>query len=148
MTEALYERGFRRFLCGGAVGFDTVAASCVLELRESRPDARLILALPCEDQAFHWTPGERSLYRDIREKADRAIVLSDHYYNGCMMVRNRFMAYHASFCVAYWLGTASGGTASTVRLALRKGMPVLNIAIPEEVRVFLRDTRERIPLPF
>ncbi len=148
VIEALYERGFRRFICGGATGFDTVAASCVLIQRERLPDLRLILALPCGDQDARWTDGEKSLYRGIRERADQVVVLAERYYNGCMMARNRFMADHASYCVAYWNGSPSGGTASTVGIAVRKGIPVLNLAVADEVRLFIRDTAERVPLPF
>ncbi|MBR5344450.1 MAG: DUF1273 family protein [Clostridia bacterium] len=148
VAEGLYERGFRRFLCGGATGFDTLAASAVLILKQRRPDAQLILVFPCEDQEKSWKPHEQALYRSIREQADRVIVLADHYYNGCMMTRNRFMVDHAAFCVAYWKDTSTGGTISTIRLALRRGLPVLNIAVPEETRLFLRDTDLLRPLPF
>ena len=45
-----YSNGYRTFLCGGARGFDTLAAQEVLRFRESCPDVRLVLALPCADQ--------------------------------------------------------------------------------------------------
>ena len=148
VIEGLYERGFRRFLCGGATGFDTLAASAVLILKQRKPDARLILVLPCEDQDQSWKPHERALYRSIREQADRVFVLSPHYYNGCMMTRNRFLVDHAAFCVAYWKGASTGGTLSTIRLALRRRLPVLNLAVPEEAQRFLRETAALDPLPF
>lgn len=45
------------YYAGGAVGFDTVAAKCVLRLREKYPQVRLRLVLPCsnEEQTRKWT---------------------------------------------------------------------------------------------
>ena len=148
VIEGLYDRGFRRFLCGGATGFDTLAASAVLILKRRRPDARLILVIPCEGQEHGWKTHEQALYRSIREQADRVIVLAEHYYTGCMMTRNRFMVDHAAFCVAYWKDASTGGTLSTIRLALRRRLPVLNLAVPEEAQRFLRETAALDPLPF
>ena len=47
-------RGARRFLAGGAMGFDTLAALCVLELKAEFPDIRLELILPCRNQMQRW----------------------------------------------------------------------------------------------
>ena len=41
-----YSNGYRRFMCGGALGFDTIAALQVLELKKVHPDIRLILVIP------------------------------------------------------------------------------------------------------
>ena len=35
---------------GGALGFDTLAAQTVLDMKKEYPQLRLILVLPCEDQ--------------------------------------------------------------------------------------------------
>ena len=148
VIEGLYARGYRRFLCGGATGFDTLAASAVLILKQQKPDAQLILVLPCEGQDSSWKPHEQVLYRSIREQADRVLVLAEHYYTGCMMTRNRFLVDHAAFCVAYWKDTSTGGTISTIRLALRRNLPILNLAVPGETRAFLKETASLYPLPF
>ena len=147
VIDALYSRGFRRFICGGAMGFDTMAASVVLQKkRDGLADLSLMLALPCEDQAKGWAETDAQLYREIREQADRLIVLSPRYYPGCMIVRNRFMVDHAALCVAF-LCTAKGGTAGTVRYAVREGLPVLNLAVADEVSAFLAGG-DNVPLPF
>ena len=41
-----YEKGCRRFVTGGALGFDTYAAREVLRFRISHPDVSLVLFLP------------------------------------------------------------------------------------------------------
>ena len=146
VAASLYDQGFRTFICGGATGFDTLAASCVSRLRESRPDMRLVLALPCLDQTRGWAETDLDLYNGLVEQADRVLMLAPHYYPGCMMVRNRFMVDHAGFCVAY-LNGRRGGTASTIGYALQKKLPVLNLAVEAEVLRFLQEN-EREPLPF
>ena len=52
--EEAYKNGYRRFMCGGALGFDTIAALQVLDSRKEHPDIKLILAIPCLDQAKRW----------------------------------------------------------------------------------------------
>ena len=42
----LVEKGVTVFYCGGAEGFDTLAAEAVLRAREKNPQIRLYLALP------------------------------------------------------------------------------------------------------
>ena len=148
VVRTLYDRGFRYFLCGGATGFDTLAASCVLQMRSEGKDACLCLAVPCRDQARGWSESDLGLYRLHLQEADHVFLLSSHYYTGCMLVRDRFMVDHAGFCVAY-MEEAAGGTAFTIRCAIRRGLPVLNIAIPEEVSLFLTDDSPGEPsLPF
>ena len=45
--------GCRRFLCGGALGFDTLAAQTLLRLREQEK-LRLCLVLPCRGPERAW----------------------------------------------------------------------------------------------
>jgi len=50
----LTEQGVRYFCVGGDLGFDTMAALSVLALRKKFPRIRLILVLPCKEQANAW----------------------------------------------------------------------------------------------
>lgn len=50
----LIGKGYCYFGCGGALGFDTIAAQTVLRLREKYPHIKLILVLPCITQANGW----------------------------------------------------------------------------------------------
>ena len=91
------------------------------------PDVRLLLAIPCEGQDKSWREEDRRDYAEIRSRADAVTVLSDHYYRGCMQVRNHYMVDHASVCVCY-LTKPTGGTVGTVRYAEKKGLTVINLA--------------------
>lgn len=122
----LIGEGICDFICGGARGFDTLAARTVLALREEFPDIRLILALPCRDQSRRWGASDRALYQEILSHADLVHYTSDHYHTGCMMSRNRFMVDHSAVCVFYLTVTRSG-TYKTVAYAMEQERRLCNI---------------------
>ena len=123
-----YAHGYRQFLCGGALGFDTLAASRILIFRNKYPDTRLVLVIPCENQDLHWSKENQTIYRKNREQADDVIILSPVYYQGCMQSRNRYMVDHSSLCICY-LFSLRGGTAYTVRYAAFRNIEIVNLAM-------------------
>ena len=127
LLRELIERGARRFRAGGAVGFDTVAALCVLELKEEFPDIRLELVLPCRDQTKSWGESDRYVYEYILSAADSSEYVTDHYTPWCMHERNRRLVNESQVCIAY-LERSEGGTAYTYNYALQKGLEVINVA--------------------
>lgn len=129
VMEDAFRMGFRRFLCGGAVGFDTIAALEVLAFRESHPSVRLIIAVPCRSQPLYWPLRDREIYQSVLDRANEVRILSDHYYNGCMQARNHYMVNHSSLCVCY-MKQMKGGTWSTVRYAMHRGIRIINLAMP------------------
>ena len=50
----LINQGIQYFGCGGALGFDTLAALTVISLRKKYPQIKLIMVLPCKEQARSW----------------------------------------------------------------------------------------------
>lgn len=125
---SLYRIGVRYFGAGGAVGFDTVAAETVLELRETLcPEIKLILVLPCRDQTRSWK-NERDLrrYAECLRLADKVVYTSQTYHRGCMHKRNRHLVDQSAYCIAY-LKKPSGGTAYTVDYAEQRGLVILKI---------------------
>ena len=123
----LYSHKVKTYLTGGALGFDTLAAKTVIECRNIHEDIRLILVIPCRDQARDWKQEDIETYEHIKELADEAICLSEHYYNGCMHSRNRYLIDNSGACICY-LTQAKGGTAYTVTYAREKGLSVFNLA--------------------
>lgn len=125
----------RRFFTGGALGFDTLAAEAVLRARDRMKEeghatgaVSLELLLPCEGQDRYWQDSDRAEYRRIISLADSVRVFAPHYFSGCMQIRDRALVDSADLCVA-WLrpGETDGGTAYTVRHALKTGTPVLDL---------------------
>ena len=127
LLRHLIASGARTFLAGGAMGFDTIAALCVLELKEEYPDIRLELILPCRDQTKMWNELNKSTYNFILSSADRVEYLHDRYTQSCMHDRNRRLVELCDVCVAYCVHSG-GGTAYTVAHALAKGKELINIA--------------------
>ena len=122
------DKGYKYFISGGAIGFDTMAAECVLKLKRKGACVSLIFMLPCREQDIKWSEWERKKYRKLLAEADRVIYIQEHYTRTCMYERNRAMADASSACIAYCT-KRSGGTAYTISYAIQKGIPVVNIAL-------------------
>ena len=120
--KALARDGYTDFICGGAIGFDTLAANAVLALHDEC-DIKLHLFLPCGDQTKFFSSGQKAEYARIMEQCDSVNILYDKYFRGCMHARNRKMADASSACVAF-LQTESGGTAYTVAYAKKLGIDI------------------------
>lgn len=115
------------FYAGGAIGFDTVAALCVLAAREDGADVRLHLILPCKSQTRGWSAENLEKYNFIMSAASSVEYVSEEYVRGCMHKRNRALVDAADICVAYYNGGSTGGTAYTVKYAQSCGVEVINV---------------------
>ena len=120
------ENGYKYFGAGGALGFDTLAAQCILDLKRNYQDIRLILVLPCAEQAERWHESDKMEYERLRKSADKVVYTSERYFNGCMHKRNRHLVDNSSLCICY-LTETTGGTAYTVEYAKRQGLKVINV---------------------
>lgn len=128
LLELLYERGYRDYLCGGALGFDLFAAEQVVVLRNRHPDVRLISCIPCEEQCTRWRANDQNRYRRLLYLSDEVRVLSSFYYEGCMQVRNKYMVDRSSVCVSY-LKRPRGGTMSTSCYASSQDLILVNLGV-------------------
>lgn len=124
---ALVDRGYTRFYTGGALGFDTLAAQCVLEVKKDKPHIKLHIVMPCANQTRGWRSDSIKLHGEINSQADEVVCLSENYYRGCMQVRNRYMVDKSSVIIAY-LKKSTGGSAYTVNYAEKKGLEIINTA--------------------
>lgn len=118
--------GFRHFLCGMALGADTLAAEETLALRAGGLPVRLIAALPCRGQESRWPAADRARYRRLLTQADGVQVMSEGYTAYCMNARNRWMVENAGRVIAVFDGSA-GGTANTLEMARRFGREIVVI---------------------
>jgi uncharacterized phage-like protein YoqJ len=124
--EYAYSKGCREFLTGGAIGFDTIAARCIIRFRISHPDIRMILVLPCINQSERWTDAQIESYNYTLASADEVIYASEEYTSRCMMERNAMLAERADILIAY-VSRPDSGAAQTVRMAKQKNKEVYNI---------------------
>jgi len=121
------EEGYRFFGAGGALGFDTLAANTVLDLKKNYPDIKLILVLPCLNQTRGWKEKDIETYENIKSQADKVVYTSEQYFRGCMQKRNRHLVDNSALCISY-LTSETGGTAYTVKYARSQGLKILNLA--------------------
>ena len=108
------EKGVEIFYNGMAMGFDLLAAEYVLQLKKNFPSVKLIACIPCYGQERYFSPEDQKRYVKILKKADETVILSDHYFNGCMQVRDKYMAERADVMIAY-CNKKDGGAAYTVK---------------------------------
>ncbi len=127
VIAAAYSRGYRIFIAGGAVGFDTLAACRVIVAQKRLPGIKLRLALPCRNQTEKWTRVEDlALYKQIMGYAESVDYISDFYTSTCMLERNRLMVDRSALCIAYCT-KQKGGSAYTINYAKKEGLGVINV---------------------
>ncbi len=122
--------GYDTFYCGGAMGFDLLAAELLLLFKKNN-SFRLVMVLPfrTQDSAF---PSEwKKRFTTVLSSADEVICLSEKYYKGCYFDRNHFMVDRSGRVIAFYDGKA-GGTRDTVRYAEKNGVEVVNLATPKK----------------
>lgn len=127
VLTTLIKEGVCYFGCGGARGFDTLAALTVLDFKKQYPNIKLILVLPCRNQTKNWNRRDIELYNTVLASADKITYEADDYYEGCMLDRNRHLIDYSNHCVAYYDGRERGGTAYTVKYASKNGLNIYNI---------------------
>lgn len=126
--EGIYETGYRRFLCGMAIGCDMYFAEAVIALRDAHPDIVLEAVIPCGTQPDKWTKPQRLRYVSILDRCDKVNVLQISYTPDCMMRRNRHMVDRSSLLLSCFAGRP-GGTMNTILYAERSGINTLIIDI-------------------
>ena len=92
----LIEKDIIYFGAGGALGFDTLAALTVLELKKKYPQIKLILVLPCLAQTRGWSENDVEIYEHIKTHCDKYVYASEEYTRGCMHKRNRHLVDNSS----------------------------------------------------
>ncbi|MBQ4353452.1 MAG: DUF1273 family protein [Clostridia bacterium] len=130
-VRILAVNGYRWFVCGGAIGFDTLAAEAVLKWRE-KAKIRLFLALPCLDQTEDWVKYpdfEENIrrYRDIKAQADFVYYTGELRTQTAMKTRNQYMVDVSSLCTAFYNGAPRSGSGQTCRMAQKAGLEVYNL---------------------
>ncbi len=128
IEKLICEYDVKNFICGGALGFDTISAETVLKMKETYPHIKLYLYLPCRDQHILWTSEYQKKYTDLLSKADEILYITDgNYTKECMLTRNLKMIEDSFFCIAFCISSRSG-TGFTIRNAESAGKKVFNIA--------------------
>lgn len=131
----LISQGVKEFHCGGAMGFDTLAASVVFDVSREHEEVKLILELPYQNQAEKWSETDKRFYEFIKSKAHEINI---HFSTPkdkeeaikSLLARNRIMIDKSHYCVCFLKNTESrrGGTAYTVNYAKLHDVQIINLA--------------------
>ena len=103
----LIQSGVTYFGVGGALGFDTMMADLLLELKKENSRMRIIEVLP---------------YEGYRAKI---VYVSKEPSRGAYLARGRHLVDGSRYCISY-CNKPTGGTAFTVKYALERGLTVYN----------------------
>lgn len=124
----LIKCGCLKFYTGMAMGFDIIAAECVLTLAKAMDNyaIRLICAIPFPEQAKSFPDDWKARYNNILRDADQTVLISDGYYRNCYSKRNRFMVENSDF-VLTWFDGSKGGTKNTIEYAKSIQRKVINL---------------------
>lgn len=125
----LYDRGARIFKTGGAVGFDTMAAKAVLDMKSrfGEDGIHLYLCLAAPDQPMRFTKSQKADFDCILAMSDGVTYASDSLTKDSYFVRNRALVQGSDVCLAY-CKKQYGGSYYTCRHALQNGVELVNLA--------------------
>ncbi len=116
----------RRFIVGGAKGFDLLAGEWILARKKVDPSVTLSVYVPYRGQANAFSPADMLRYQRLKNEADEVLYLSETYHPGCMRERNTRMVNDSEVCIAY-VRRSRSGSAQTLKMAEAKGLTVLRI---------------------
>lgn len=125
--KALFSQGVIYYGVGGAVGFDTLAAEVLFELRVEHPQIKVILVYPFNGFDSRWREGQRTRYRALLPKYDKRVCVSQTPGRDAYLMRDRHLVDCSAHCVAF-CSRSYGGTAYTMRYARENGRQVYNLA--------------------
>ena len=128
LAEQLMIQGVQCFRVGGAVGYDTLAAEVLFELRERYPKIRVELFYPFDGFTASWQEEQLKTYERLLPHYDKVVCVCKASVRPAYayLKRDRVMVDGADYLIAYCV-KKSGGTAYTVRYAEKCGCEVWKV---------------------
>lgn len=126
---SLIDQGYIHFITGMAEGADLDFAKVIISLRNDFPDIVLEAAFPYPSRSTKERTKRQEDKDFVVKHCDLTYIVSDHYFNGCMHKRNRYIVDKADVVLAIWNGEQSGGTWSTIQYAISKGKKIRYIML-------------------
>lgn len=109
---------------GMAIGFDQICAVAAIEAQ-----VPVVAVLPCKNQEKYWTEKDKDIYSFLLKQCYQIEYISKDHYNGCELDRNTRLVEMSDFMLTLRDTIEArryGGTLSTIRKSLSKGVGVLN----------------------
>lgn len=124
--EFLIREGCDYFLCGMAQGFDLLALEEIAAFRRRYPHVQIEACIPFPGHEERLAPALRRQYEQLLSLCDRKTVVCDHYFAGCFLKRDAYMADCADVLLCY-LREEQSGTGYTVRYAEKRGIRIIRL---------------------
>ena len=115
--------GVTCFFCGGACGFDLLAAERVLIKKAGGSSPEIHVIIPYSGFISAFPHAEQARYHRVAACADSVTSVYPNADAAAYRQRNQRLIDAADRCIAY-LREEKSGTGQTVRMAVRKGIPV------------------------
>ena len=119
--------GVLYFGVGGALGFDTMMAEYLIERRKRNSRIKIIEVLPFPEYRSKWTGEQKQRASVIDAQMDKIVYCYDENSREAYLGRDRHLVDCSDYCISYCTRN-TGGTAYTVRYALKKGLSVWNMS--------------------
>jgi len=125
--KLLINKGYTKFISGLAMGFDIIATEVLLELKNDGCKVFIEGAVPCLNQTKGWKKDYIDRYKVILNALDKVTFTSNYaYFEGCYIIRNKYMVDNSSLVVGCQLKKSSG-TKSTLDYALKQNKDIVLI---------------------
>lgn len=121
----LIQQGVTYFGVGGSLGFDALMADMLVSLKASHPRIRIIEVLPFEGYRSKWSLEQQRHAEKIDKQVDKIVYAAKEPSRGIHLARNCHLVDGSKYCICYCT-RPTGGTAYTVKYALKKGLTVYN----------------------
>ncbi len=121
----LVKEGCIDFYNGGALGFDTMSALLIIELKKEY-DIKLHLILPCKNHFVKWNEEQKKTFDIILYNADSVEYAEEEYCDGCMLKRNRMLCDNCDILISHCI-RSFGGSYYTVNYARKLNKEIINI---------------------
>lgn len=112
-VELAIQEGYTHFISGFARGADLLFAQAVAAQKDKGAKLVLEAAIPYRGRLRSREEG----FQRLLGRCGRITVVSEEYFPGCYMRRNRYMVDKARRVVAVYDGRKGGGTGATVAYA-------------------------------
>lgn len=109
------------WLTGGSVGADQLVAEELLNLGQR---VELVLPFAPDVQSAQWTADQRRRLLEHVERVAGVEIMRGDYHEAGYRERNQRLVERADLLFAVWRGGVCGGTAFTVKEAIKRGVPI------------------------
>lgn len=145
--EHFYDKGVRKFISGGAQGFDQCAFWAVEKLKERHPDVKNVVYIPFPGQDAQWPEdglfGKKE-YQKMCLRADEPVYIGKHYSKAGLLTRNHHMVDSSDVVLGLYpddsFGDSYGGTAECLRYAVKRNKEIYQLTYDKDDVENLLDT--------